>query len=369
MPTITSDTLWENKMTRMGGDIIIQKGATLTIRGCMIYSYGKKFKVYGSLVIEDSTLRMPYINLAYGMGGDKIGDETNNGNISISDSFIDVECFYGFFNRESTVQLRNSIFTGFGRIAGAESEAYNCTFLKTHERYGSIATYGEVKGINYCTALGDTSLYYNPDLSEDCVIENMLITGKHLAYLEPLGDYTLQLVDCDLMTKDLIDNGFQGTIEICYELEVSGELIRNDGHVYTGLSRVATEYYRNGKWHQYSYEMLDNPVSIDGKNKFINPAAAQTDGFVEQSDMVGGNNIVDLVPLDNGIEPSKNCPYCHGRTFYPKAYVINDRWYQNKCRDCDEYSLQDTNDGMMYAMREMDTKGRGKGLLKGKPDE
>ena len=367
---IKRDTTWANKVQRIGGDIIVEEGATLTIQDSMIYSYGRNFKVYGSLIIERSTLRMPYINLAYGFGGDLQTDEnTNNGDISISDSFIDVKCFYGFFNRNATVSLRHSIFSGFGRIAGAESEAYNCTFLAAHERYGSIATFGQVKQIKYCSVKGGTSLYYNPELSEDCVVENMLLTGDALLYLEPTATHTITLVDCAFSTKELIDKGFTGRVEIAHLLTVSGELVRDDGEVYTGEVVVPVEYYEGGQWHNYSYSMLDNPVDITGQNKFVSPAAAQVDGFVEESDMVGGNNIVDLVPIDKSVDPSRDCPYCAGRTFYPKAYVINDRWYQNRCRECGEYSLQDTTDAMMYAMREVNGKGRGKGLLKGKPDE
>lgn len=358
---ISKNTALSNQVRRLSSNIVVEKGATLTIENSMLYLYGRTFKVYGNLVIKDSTIKMPWVDLAYGFGGDLVGEETTNGNITIEDSFIDVPCFYAFFNRESTVLLKNSIFAGFGRIAGADSEAYNCTFLDAHDRYGSIATYGQVKGINYCTSIGSTSLYYNPALSQDCVIENMLITGQKMAYLEPTASYTLTLVDCDILHRDVIDNGFTGKIEIAHRIEVSGILKRDDGVEYTGDSVVPQSVYENGTWRDYAYTINDRPIPITGNNKFINPSSALFDGDVEGNDLAEDNHIVDLVPLDVGLV-STNCPYCESRLFFPTAQAINERYYHNRCKECKDYSLQDVADSMMYGLK---GEARSKGLING----
>jgi hypothetical protein len=160
----------------------------------------------------------PNIKLAYGFGStNRVDGLTQSGNIFLYDSFVDIFGFWGFFGGTSQhCEVIDCLVNGFGRIEGENSKIFNVTAQKSHGRYGTLATKGDVHTFENISSKAvftysghECSIYFNPEFAPGLRIIGGTYDGYgNLFYMEPTKsgqtaeDGTVTIVDAE------IKNGF-----------------------------------------------------------------------------------------------------------------------------------------------------------------
>ena len=152
---------------------------------------------------------MPNAKFAYGFGRNKKDDiYTLSGDLYLYDSYLNIPCFWGFFNKpdKQKVEIIDCTIYGLGRISGENSIIENVIYLKADKKYGTISVLGKVKQINNVkinktdTDNNGVCLYFNPDISGNCAVSNIeLPEYKKLIYCESTDDpYYYSIIDSNI---------------------------------------------------------------------------------------------------------------------------------------------------------------------------
>jgi len=155
-------------------------------------------------VINGCYFYAPELTLGYGFGcSDKDDIYTKSGNLFLYGSYIEAPCFWGFFNEpdKQIVEIEDCLIIGFGRISGNSSYVKNTTYLHADTNYGTVSVLGEVSSLENIKInnVDDDAygLYFNPNISGDCVISNLEAHNyTNLIYCVSCDDpHTLTLIN------------------------------------------------------------------------------------------------------------------------------------------------------------------------------
>lgn len=262
-------------------DLIIKNGATvhdtnknITVEGDLLQiSKGSRLhlgeKREDGSTLNGCTLNAPNLKFAYGFGNTKT---TDSGDLLLYNSTINAYCFWGFFQGDNLVELIDCFVDGFGRISGNESIIKNVLFKRSHGKYGSISTKGDVKLLENIRSLDSTAyydsgekanvkcaIYHNPKFAPDLTVYYGEFGGyDDVAYIEGRsGDYNLEL------RGTIVKNGYNlyrennANVDFYHSFKYKTKLLRLDGSPIANakviIKDVNNDVVFDGVFDQYGY--------------------------------------------------------------------------------------------------------------------
>jgi len=124
---------------------LVCKNEILTVEGEMLQIYkGSTLQlgeIEGRATKNGCTLNIPNVKRAYGFG---CVEKDKSGNLEAYESIINAWGFWGFFEGSNIVKLIDCIIDGYGRISGINSILWDNLFKRSHGKYGTISTKGDI---------------------------------------------------------------------------------------------------------------------------------------------------------------------------------------------------------------------------------
>jgi len=251
--------------------ILIDKNKNIEINGSLFQIYeGSEFQ-FGELNNSEPMVGGSFIinnpELAYGFGNQtkNSNGETLSGNLKLYGSYIEIPCFWGFFNspEKQKVEIKNCIIKGFGRISGKDSYVENVTYLNPETKYGSISTKGQIKyikNVNIVNADSDAyALYFNPSLSGNATLNSISIKNCNNTIYCEKADTSTTLTLVDLATDSLSVYFKDSNVNI---------EIKHTVKFLTTKENVNVKIYRNGE--MIDELIVDKAASLPLTEKIIN---------------------------------------------------------------------------------------------------
>lgn len=196
--------------------------------------------------------------LGYGFGcKDKDNGYSKSGNLELYGCYININCFWGFFNKEDTqvVKIKDCIVKGFGRVSGTDSFVDNVTCIQPEQKYGSFSTKGEIKFINNLKVVNATddgyAFYFNPDLSQNSTVSNLIVKNcDNTIYCESSDDsYTLTLIDPDIETYNIEFEDNNSNVTVSYSLDFISSNTDIEVKIYASDDTLVDEFIIKNRTH------------------------------------------------------------------------------------------------------------------------
>lgn len=241
--------------------ILKDKEKNIEIRGSLFqvhqdstFAFGEQKNgesyIGGSFTINNPTL-------AYGFGSNIKTEDgfSQSGNLQLYCSYIDIPCFWGFFNTpdKQLVEIKDCVIKGFGRISGTDSYIENVICLSPETKYGSFATKGIIKYIKDLKIVNASdeayAVYYNPKLSGNTSMSEVSIKNcKNTIYCESSNETnSLTLIDPSIDNYNISFKDENVNIIIAYSLKFIGSDKNTEIKIYDELNNLTDSFFLSNR--------------------------------------------------------------------------------------------------------------------------